>query len=169
MALAVAVIFVFSSPILATGGGGGGHCNNDCGAEIKVVVYYDANENGRYNRNVDVLSDGIPVNIYNKTWGTMGSQLTARDDGIWGVPNDQDQGWTTFRGLKPGTYIVCSYVGHELFVTEPTPWHSDPSPRIKIVERQSVNTDESRYCYEVRLRNKCAKEKVYFGFYADVE
>ena len=168
---AFALVLVAPVPAVATGGGGGDHCGGNnccCGAEILVKLYFDQNENGRYNSSVDGWMDDQLVSIYNESWAYMASQTTGRDDGILG--NNADRGMTLFRGLRPDNegYIICAH-GDESFFTQPTASSPDPSSRIHVVERLSVNTDQSRYCYQVELRNSCSDETVWFGFYSDVE
>jgi hypothetical protein len=182
MCLALATVLVFTPfPAVATGGGGGGHCDHEdheddgdhgdgeccCGGKIKAKWFFDVNENGRYNASVDSWMDGL-VYLYNEGWASMSINLVGRDDGI---PNNPvDRGRTTFRGLRPNNegYIVCAH-GFEGFFTQPTASSPDPSSRIHVVERLSVNTDESRYCYQVEIRNNCSEETAWFGFYSDVE
>ncbi len=172
-------------PAVATGGGGGGHCDHEdhedhggdgdhgddgeccCGGKIKAKWFFDLNRNGRYNASVDSWMDGL-VYLYNEGWASMSINLVGRDDGI---PNNAaDRGRTTFRGLRPNNqgYILCAD-GFEGFFTYPTASSPDPSNRVHVVERLSVNTDESRWCYQVELRNSCSDETIWFGFYSDVE
>ncbi|MBP9772089.1 MAG: hypothetical protein KBD16_04195 [Candidatus Pacebacteria bacterium] len=178
MCLALATVLVFTPfPAVATGGGGGGHCDHEdhdddddgccCGGEIKVKFYFDANQNGRYNGSVDGWMDGL-VSIYEEGWAYMATHAVGRDDGI--PNNGGDRGRTTFRGLRPDNegYIVCAH-GPEVFFTQPTASTPDPSNRVHIVERLSVNTDESRYCYRVEIRNNCSDETIWFGVYSNVE
>lgn len=167
MCLAFALIF---APVPAVATGGGHHCRGSnccCGAEILVKSYFDQNENGRYNSSVDGWMDDQLVSIYNENWAYMASQTTGRDDGIL---DNADRGTTLFRGLRPDNegYVVCAH-GDESFFTQPTASSPDPSNRVHVVERLSVNTDESRWCYQVELRNSCSDETIWFGFYSDVE
>ncbi len=169
MCLVLVLVFAPVPAVATGGGGGGGHCGGSnccCGGEIEVKFYFDANQNGRYS-SVDGWMDGL-VSIYEEGWAYMASHAVGRDDGI--LSNAADRGRTTFRGLRPDNegYIVCAH-GFEGFFTQPTASSPDPSSRIHVVERLSVNTDESRYCYQVEIRNNCSEETAWFGFYSDVE
>ena len=109
--------------------------------------------------------DGL-VFLYNEQWEPLAINLLGRDDGI--LLNSQDRGETTFLGLRPDDYIVCMS-GYESSFTYPTAATPDPSSRISIVERPSVQTNESRWCFLVQLRNSCSDEEIEFRYYSEAE
>lgn len=164
--LAAACLLAFGAPaVVSAGGNHGGGCHNDeCGAKIEAKYCFDLNEDGWCSS--AELVDGSSVYIYNSTWEIMSSHVVGRDDGI--VGNAGDKGVTTFLGLQPGRYIVCAS-GYEDWFTYPVATTPDPSSRVSIVERLSIQEYESRYCFSIRLRDECSREKVYFAFFSDAE
>jgi hypothetical protein len=146
------------------GGSGGGGCNGGCGAKIKVEACFDENQNGRCSSSEGPM-DGL-IFLYNESWESLAPNLLGRDDGI--LLNPEDRGETTFLGLRPDNYILCMS-GYEGSFTYPTAGTPDPSSRISVTERPSVQVMESRYCFLVELRNACSDEEIKFAYYSEAE